>query len=220
MYNKNKNIIIIIFYMQNKLTVSNFLIIICIVISFFSFHFLSLNQFWINDFFLQKWDYFHYILQIIMYNFIHWNYMHLLSNIIFIYLFWNLVEIILWKQKFIIFFIFITIFNWILLSVFANWTTIWISWFALAILVYYTLELKSLKNPDYKWWITAILLNIWIWLIPWISLLWHLFWAIWWAIFYFINKDFFSRQKVWLITKIKETLTEPPIIQPENIKKN
>ena len=205
--------------MENKFTISNTLIIISIIITFISLNLKSLNEFWMSVYFLDSWDYFHYALQYIMYNFIHWSYLHILSNILFIYLFWNIVEQIITTKKYIIFFIFITIFNWILLSIFASWTTIWISWFALALLVYYTLELKSLKNPDYKWWITGIIISIWVWLMPWISLLWHLFWAIWWAIFYYINKDFFFKQKVGLITKLKENFTEPPIIQPENMKK-
>ena len=206
--------------MQNRFTISNLLIIISMIITFISFNYLDIIEFWMNTYYINSWDYIHYILQYFLYNFIHWNYMHLFSNILFIYLFWNLVENIVTRNKYIIFFIFITIFNWIWLSVFSDWNTIWISWFALAILVYYTLELKSLKNPEYKWWITAIIISIWVWFVPWISLLWHLFWAIWWAIFYYLNKDFFFKQKVWLITKIKENFTEPKIIQPENIKKN
>jgi membrane associated rhomboid family serine protease len=171
-----------------------------------------------NIWFLNIWDYYHYFLQYFTYSFIHWDLFHLLSNSFFIFIFWNMLENIILRKRFIIFFIFITIFNWILLSIFSEYNVIWISWFALAILTYYTLELKSLKNPDYKWWITAIILSILIWLTPWISLLWHLFWAIWWAIFYYINKDFFFRKKVWLITNLKEVFTEPKIIQPENIK--
>lgn len=205
--------------MQNKFSISNLLIIISIIITFISFKFPNILEFWMSVYYFNYWDYVHYILQFIMYNFIHWDYMHLFSNILFIYLFWNLVENIITRKKFIIFFIFITIFNWILLSIFSSWITIWISWFALAIIVYYTLELKSLRNPEYKWWITAIIISIWIWFMPWISLLWHLFWAIWWAIFYYINKTFFFRQKVWLITQIKDFFTEPKIIQPENITK-
>lgn len=206
--------------MQNKFTISNLLIFISIVITFISFKYIKILNFGMNTYFLSSWDYIHYILQYFLYSFIHWSYMHLFSNILFIYLFWNLVEIIIWKKKFIIFFIFITIFNWILLSIFSDWNTIWISWFALALLTYYTLELKYKKNPEYKWWITAIILNIWLWFIPQISLLWHLFWAIWWIIFWIINHNFFRKQEIWFTDKFKEFIKEPPIIQPENIKKN
>lgn len=205
--------------MYNKLSISNILVIISIITTLFSLNIESLNEFGISTLFLNNWDYIHYILQYIMYSFVHWSYMHLLWNILFIYLFWNIVEIIIGKNKFMIFFLFITIFNWILLSYFSEWTTIWISWFAVAILIYYTLELKSIKNPEYKWWITAILLLIWIWFIPWISLLWHLFWSIWWAIFYYLNKNYFSKQEIWFIEKFKNIIPENKIIRPENIKK-
>lgn len=206
--------------MYKKLSITNILILISIIITFISLKIKNLDEFWMSTIFLNRWDYLHYILQYIMYNFIHWSYMHILWNILFIYIFWNMVEIMLWKNKFLLFFIFITIFDWILLSIFSNWITIWISWFALAILVYYTLELKSKKNPDYKWWITAIILNIWIWFMPWISLLWHFFWAIWGAIFYYLNKNFFSKQEIWFIEKFEKFIPDNKIIRPESIKKD
>ena len=207
--------------MKNELSISNILIIISIIFTFLIKNYVPISELGINNYFLENWEYFKYLKQFFTYSFTHWWIMHILWNSIFIYLFWNMLEIIITKKRFLVFFVFITIFNWIWLSIF-NWniTTIWISWFVLAILTYYTLELKSLKNPEYKWWITAIIISIWVWFYPEISLLWHLFWAIWWAIFYYLNKDFFSRQKVWLITKIKQNFTEPKIIQPENIKKD
>lgn len=127
-------------------------------------------------------------------------------NSIFIYYFWNILEIIIWKKKYLIFFIITTISIWILLTTLTNDATIWISWFAMAVLSYFTLELKSKNNPEYKWWITAIIINIWIWFYPWISLYWHLFWAIIWVLFYYITNDFTKKQLVWLykyVTKNK-----------------
>ena len=205
---------------QNNFTISNILILISIVFTFLATKFIEVYKLWMNSYFIENWEYLHYIQQFFSYSFTHWNIMHLLWNSIFIFIFWNMLENILLTKRYLIFFIFITVFNWVLLSIFSWETTvIWISWFVLAILTYYTLELKSLKNPEYKWWITAIILSIWIWLMPWISLLWHLFWTIWWAIFYYINKDFFFRQKIWLITRIKKIFKEPKVIKPENIKK-
>jgi membrane associated rhomboid family serine protease len=166
--------------MLNKLSISNILILLSIIFTLLSFKFQNLLVFWMNNFFIERWEYYYYFLQFFTSNFIHWDLMHLLFNWLFIYIFWNMVEIMLWKNKFILFFIFISIFNWIWLTYFANnQNTIWISWFALALLSYYTLELKSQKNPEYTGWITAILINIAIWFLPWISLLWHLFWTIW-----------------------------------------
>lgn len=206
--------------MKNKISISNILILISIIVTLLSFKFNTLQIFWMNHYFLNQWEYYNYILQFFIYNFIHWDMMHLLFNSIFIYYFWNILESIIWKNKFIIFFIFISIFNWVLLTIFQESTnTFWISWFALAILTYYTLELKSKWNSDYKWGITAIILNIIIWFMPWISLLWHLFWAIGGIIFYFLTKTFFSKQEIGFIEKIKQVFKESIIRQPENFSK-
>ncbi len=160
-------------------------------------------QWWMNTYYLNVWDYGHYFLQFFSSQFLHWGFFHLLMNGFFLYYFWNIVEIILWRKKYFIFFLFITLFNWVLLSYFAwNVNTIWISWFAMAIISYYTLELYELKNPEYKWWITMIIVNIAIWLSPWISLEWHLFWAIWWALFYLINRNWLNKVLVWLCKSI------------------
>ncbi|MDQ7009532.1 MAG: rhomboid family intramembrane serine protease, partial [Candidatus Gracilibacteria bacterium] len=97
--------------MQNKLTISNILILLSILITFISFNYLNINEFGMSIYYINSGDYVHYILQYIMYNFIHGSYMHLLGNILFIYLFGNIVENIITKNRFIIFFIFITIFN-------------------------------------------------------------------------------------------------------------
>ena len=203
-----------------KFTISNLFILISIV--FTAIWYLSsqfITEWWINNFYLKEWNYFHYILQIFSWTFIHGWILHLFMNSIFIYYFWNVVEIILWKTKYIIFFVLFVIFNWIILAYLNNSNVIGISWFAMAILTYYTLELKKLNNPEYKWWITAIIINLAIWLYPWISMLWHFNWVIFWIIFYFLNNDFLKRQLIWLF---KYPKIETPVIKPNplNTKKN
>lgn len=187
--------------MNNKLTFSNILIVISFIATVLVYLKPDLYIFGINNAFLDKWIYHIYVIQFFTWSFLHWWFFHLLANSIFLFFFWNIVEMILWRNKFIIFFVFATLFNGIMLSIYSVWTTVWISWFCMALITYYTLELRSKNNPEYKWWITAILLNIWIWLIPWISLLWHLFWVIWWILFYLFNKQYLKRKMVWLITE-------------------
>jgi len=185
--------------MYTKSSISNILIVISVIATFLVSINPALYIFWMNNSFLNQWIYYIYIIQFFTGSFIHAWFVHLFFNSIFIYFFWNIVELIIWRNKFIVFFVFVTIFNWVLLSIFTVWNTIWISWFCMALITYYTLELKSKNNPEYKWWITAILLNIWIWFIPSISLLWHLFWTIAWVIFYLLNKQYLKRKMVWLI---------------------
>ena len=175
-----------------KYTFSNILIFISLVFTIFSYMYPEVYILGINNIFLDRWLYHIYIIQFFTWTFLHGNILHFLMNSIFIYYFWNNVEYLIWKKRFFSFFIFTTVFIWIMVTNFSNVNTVWISWFAMALLSYYTLELKSKNNPEYKWGITALIINIWIGLHPQISLLWHLFWAVAWLIFYLINKTWWD----------------------------
>ena len=204
----------------NKLTFSNLLILLSVIFTIIWYYNQWFISEWsINNFYLEE-NISHYILQFFTGTFIHGWFMHFFMNSIFIYYFWNILEIIMWRNKFIIFFLTSVLFSWILLS-YLNWNsyTIWISWFVLAIITYYTLELKKQNNSEYKWWITAILINIWIGFYPWISLYWHLFWVIFWIIFFYLNNDFFKRQLIWLFNYPK-TSTSTENFSPLNTKKD
>jgi hypothetical protein len=184
--------------MKNRLTISNTLILISVIATFLAMIFPSIYVFGMNNTFLNEGLYHIYFIQFFIGSFLHWWIVHLLFNSVFVYFFWNIVEWLIWRKKYFIFFLFVTIFNWVLISVFSEWNTVWISGFCMALLSYYTLELRSRNDPEYKWWITALIINIWIWFTPWISLYWHLFWAIAWVIFYLLTKDFFRTKYVWL----------------------
>ena len=172
----------------NKITISNILIWLSIIFTLITYIYPEFKIFGINNYFYDKWNYFIYFLQFFTWSFIHGGFLHLLMNSLFLYYFWNPLEQYIWRKKYLIFFITATIFLWLTITHTTNSNTIWISWFAMALLSYYTILLYDLKNPEFKWWITALILNIWIWLIPWISLTWHLFWAIYWIIFFLITK--------------------------------
>lgn len=173
---------------MNKISFSNLLIIISAIFTAISFIYPNILILWMNSYFLNAWNYPVFLVQIRTYSFLHGWILHLVSNSLFLYIFWNPVEAIIWRKKFITFFVSATIFNALALSVFSSGNTIGISWFALAVLTYYTLILKSRNNPEYKWWIVAIMINILIWFSSWISFVWHLAWAIFWVIFYNMRK--------------------------------
>jgi membrane associated rhomboid family serine protease len=173
--------------MKNKITFSNILILVSIIFTtIWYFDPKFIQEWWINNFYKQ--NILHYFFQFFSWSFIHWWITHLFMNSIFIYYFWNQLEEYIWRKKYIIFFISCIIFLWFIITKTTNHNTIWISWFAMALLSYYTILLYHLKNPEYKWWITAIIINIWIWIIPWISLIWHAWWTIYGIIFYLITK--------------------------------
>lgn len=185
--------------MNTNKSFSNILILTSIIATGLAHFMPQLYIFGMNNAFLNDGLYHIYVIQFFTGSFLHWWFTHLLFNSMFVYIFWNIVEMIIWRKKFIMLFVFVTVFVWVLLSIFAGWNTVWISWFCMALISYYTLELKSKNNPEYKWWITAIIINIWIWFVPGISLLWHLFWAIAWVIFYLLNKQYLKRKMAWLI---------------------
>lgn len=175
------------------MSISNILIAFSIILTTFSFIYPDIYIFGMNRYFLNEWNYIIYLVQIFTSNFLHWGLMHLLFNSIFIYYFWNVLEGLIWQRKFLIFFIFTAVFNALAITYLSSGNTVWISWFAIALLTYYTLELRSRKMEEYKWWITALIINLWIWFHPQISMVWHLFWAIAWIIFYLLNKDYLRR---------------------------
>lgn len=175
------------------LSLSNTLIIISAIFTIATIQTPFLYNFWMNLSWIILWDYLKVFFQFLLYSFLHWWILHLLSNSIFIYIFWNQVEYILWFKKYLIFFILATIFNWVSILLLSAWNTVWISWFCMALLAFYTISLYKNWNPDYKWWITALIINVLIWFVPGISLVWHLFWAIFWIIFYFIDKYILSK---------------------------
>lgn len=187
--------------MINNIPFSFKLIFISLIFTLWAYIKPDLYMFWLNHSFIDNWNYLVYSIQLFTSVFLHGDFIHFLFNSIFIYIFWTSLELLIWKKKFIIFFIFIVLFNGILLTYFTNSSvnTIWMSWFWMAIISYYVLELKSWNNNEYKWWITAIIINLLVWFMPWISLLWHLFWVIWWVIYYYYNKEFFKPKFVWKI---------------------
>lgn len=188
-----------------KFSFSNLLILIWVLFTITWYLNPSFISEWsINNKFLLEQNYFHWFIQFFTWTFIHSWILHLLMNSIFIYYFWNILEVMIWKTKFIIFFILFVIFNWVALNFLdPNASTVWISWFVLAIITYYILDLKRLRNPEYKWWITAIVISIWVWFFPWVSLFGHINWVIFWIIFFYLTHDFFKKQLVWLFNYFK-----------------
>ncbi len=177
------------------MTVSNILIVISIFFTALTFFFPNIYIFGMNNYFLSEWNYPLWFLQMFTSQFLHGWVLHLLMNSIFIYYFWNILELIIGQRKMILFFIFNSIFLGLFLTFMWAGNTVWISWFALAILTYYTIQLYSVKNPEYTGWLTAIALNILIGLSPGISFLGHLGGMIFWVIFWCINRYLLNWQK-------------------------
>jgi len=170
-----------------KWTVSNTLIAISLLFTGLTFIVPWIYRFGMNDLFFNAGMYHYWALQMFSSQFLHGGITHLAMNSIFVLYFWNALEWIIWKNKYIIFFISSSVFTWIVLTFLTNTTTVWISWFALAIVTYYTLILYSRGNPEYAGWITAIVINILIGLTPGISFMWHFSWMVFGALFWYFS---------------------------------
>ena len=116
----------------------------------------------------------------------------------FIFYFGNILEAIIGRNRFLIFFIFIAIFIWIILTYLQPYSnTIGISGFAMALLSYYALEMHSRAQfQESGWAVTALVVNILIWFAPGISLLWHFAGMLGWVIYYFLNKNIFTEKYI------------------------
>lgn len=179
-----------------KMSFSNIMLLMCFPITIIALNLPELYVFWMNNVFLEKWLYHVYFFQFFSSTLIHGSVLHLLTNSVFFFIFWNLVENIIWKKKIIYFYLFSSVFIGLWLSYFSNWNTVWMSWFLMALLSYYTIYLYSKKDPEYKWWITAIIVSIIIWLDPGISFYGHFFWAIVGVIFFLLNHNYLKKQYI------------------------
>lgn len=169
-----------------KLSISNTIILICIIFTFLAELNPFLYLFWMANYL--DWDYIKLFFQFLFYSFIHLWFWHLFWNSFFMFFFWNFIENLMWQKKYILFFISSFIFNWIILFLFSGWLVFWISWFCMALLSYATLIFFEHKHPDYKWWITALIIFILVWINTEVSFIWHLSWAIFGSVFYLWDK--------------------------------
>lgn len=177
-------------YYENKIYTSYIIIVIAIVFTFIAQLNPDLYSFWINNFYIKRDQEFFFIIQIFTGMFLHGGLFHLFWNSLFIFIFWPRVEEILQKSGLYIFFFILSavVIAWGLLYLAPYINTFWLSWFALALLSFYTLHLYFSWDSEYKSWIFAIFLNIAIWLMPMISLWWHALGALSGILFFFLYK--------------------------------
>lgn len=171
-----------------KLTLSNSFIIISTIFTLVSFQNPEILNYGMSQYFLERNDYINFLIQIAFYSFLHGWWFHLIFNSLFLYIFWNQIEERIGKKMYMFFFVFTTIFNAIFILFFSQGVTIWISGFWMALISLYTLILYQEWNSEYKWWITAIIINTLIGLSATISFAGHLWGAIMWALFFGIMK--------------------------------
>lgn len=127
-------------------------------------------------------------LQFLLYSFLHGGILHILSNVIFFLFIGRIIEITHGKSYTWFLWLWTTLFVGIVLMFLSTYPTIWWSGFAMALLTIYTLDFYKRGNPEYKWWLLLIALNIGIGLYGDISLLGHLSGAIAWLLYGIVKK--------------------------------
>lgn len=127
-------------------------------------------------------------IQFLLYQFLHGGALHLFSNAFFLVFIGIGVQYAMSVKRFFFMFLFTTLFVGVILLFTAWASTIGMSWFAMAVLSYYTMMLWSVKNEQYKSGLVLIAINIFIGLDPAISLGGHLWWAVAWVIYWYFDK--------------------------------
>lgn len=180
--------------MKVNTSISNILIVLSILATLIVYINPALIEFGMNRFFLDNGMYHIYGLQFFSSQFIHGWLFHLMLNSVFIFYFGNIVESIIGKSHFMVFFIALAVFIWLALTYLQPYVnTVWISGFAMALLSYYALEMRSRANfQESQWAITALVINILIGFTPGISLVGHFAGMVWGVIFYYLNKNLFT----------------------------
>ena len=122
--------------------------------------------------------------QIILYQFLHGNFLHIFLNAYFLYQAGPDVELRMKRKEFLLFFLGNTIFVAIALWNLSPGLTIGISWFCMALLSFLYMDLQSLRHPMANQVLTMLLINVWMWLLGNISFVGHaagaVFGILWW----------------------------------------
>lgn len=128
--------------------------------------------------------------------FLHFWAVHLFMNMYALYCIWPLIENTFWKRKYLL----IYLFSWICwnlmvlwvemmtwsysFSAWASWAIFWLLWSIVALFLSLPESIRSRMNI--KSVTSAILLNLMIGFLPWISMSAHLWWLIGWFLISFI----------------------------------
>lgn len=166
---------------------SHMLIVISAIVTLGAFIYQDLYLYGMNVRFLSQGEYGSFLVQIILYQFLHGNLLHLVLNGYFLYSAGPMVESRMSQGAFRLFFIGNTLFCMVALLLFSSSSnTIGISGFAMALLAYLFMDLRSIRHPMAGQLGIMLGINILIGFSSGISLTWHVagavFGYIWWLL--------------------------------------
>ena len=124
--------------------------------------------------------------QIILYQFLHGNILHIFLNSYFLYQAWPEVESRMKRREFLYFFLGNTFFVAASLWFLASGSTIGISGFCMALLSYLYMDMQSIRHPMANQILTMLVINVGLGLFGNISFVGHaagaIFGIVWWKI--------------------------------------
>jgi membrane associated rhomboid family serine protease len=134
-------------------------------------------------------DYMQSFVQVILFQFLHGNMMHLLANTYFLYTAGPMVESRMSRDRFLWFFMGTTVFLAICLHLFSPWSvTIGISGLCMALLSYLWIDLYTAKHPMANQILIMLALNIGLGFVGNISFVGHFFGAVFGLIWWYFRK--------------------------------
>jgi len=160
----------------------------CVSLTLASFFVPEFLDYGMNILFLNWGEYHLFVLQLLLYSFLHGGITHLLMNGVMLWFFGKDLERKIGSTWFLLFFVFTTIINACALLYWNPYvTTIGISWFTLALLGFYTAFFYRVRDPSRKWGAMILLLNTAIgFTIPQISMVGHAVGGVCGICFFFI----------------------------------
>lgn len=163
---------------------SHFLILLSVIVSIGGFLMPNMLRFGMSEVFLGFGMYGSFLIQIVLYQFLHGWPLHLLLNSLFLYQAGPELEARMSATKYKLFFVANTFFVAIALLIFSSGNTVGISGFCMALLSYLWIDLYKTRHPMADQILVMLVINVWIWLSPGISLVGHaagaVFGLLWW----------------------------------------
>ncbi len=120
----------------------------------------------------------------ILATFWHADIFHFLINTYVLFILGPIIERISWQRIFIKLIIFSMVFSIVGVFFFSNAPVVGFSWVIMGMLAFAYFKYDNIPGLDRNMLLFFLILNIWIWLHPWISLVWHTSWAIGWYVYF------------------------------------
>lgn len=169
--------------------ISHALIIVMVIVTLLKYMQPAMALYGFNALNILNKDYMWAVVQLVLYQFLHGDWIHLLMNAYFLYTAGPMLESRMSSSSFLLFFLIGTLFVAGALYFFAPMTTtIGISGFCMALLAYLWIDLYTLHSPAASQIAILLFVNIVIGLLPGISMVGHAAGAVWGVLWWVITK--------------------------------